>query len=196
MQLNIFYLLTLTLAYLSAATPAAETGAAAAVAAAGTGAQPPAPTSTSSSSSSDSDSDSSSAYQQCAKNILDACLSQMKPQMDKCSQNDWSCLCTQSKNMLTCYNDCPSDPNHTSADQQKMEYCNAAEANSLYSTSTRVSSSSSVQSTASATSSRTAAAAAASTSSSSGGVVAVGGLVSEVGMGMGMGLAGLVVALF
>ncbi|KAI2815914.1 hypothetical protein CBS63078_4527 [Aspergillus niger] len=100
MQLNIFYLLTLTLAYLSAATPAAETGAAAAVAAAGTGAQPPAPTSTGSSSS-DSDSDSSSAYQQCAKNILDACLSQMKPQMDKCSQNDWSCLCTQSKNMLT-----------------------------------------------------------------------------------------------
>ncbi|RDK48264.1 hypothetical protein M752DRAFT_272429 [Aspergillus phoenicis ATCC 13157] len=191
MQLNIFYLLTLTLAYLSAATPAAETGAAAA----GTGAQPPAPTSTGSSSS-DSDSDSSSAYQQCAKNILDACLSQMKPQMDKCSQNDWSCLCTQSKNMLTCYNDCPSDPNHTSADQQKMEYCNAAEANSLYSTSTRVSSSSSVRSTASATSSRTAVAAAASTSSSSGGVVAVGGLVSEVGMGMGLGLAGLVVALF
>ncbi|KAL7661248.1 hypothetical protein ACMYSQ_000670 [Aspergillus niger] len=70
MQLNIFYLLTLTLAYLSAATPAAETGAAAA----GTGAQPPAPTSTGSSSS-DSDSDSSSAYQQCAKKYAYAPLS-------------------------------------------------------------------------------------------------------------------------
>ncbi|RAK93675.1 hypothetical protein BO79DRAFT_250296 [Aspergillus costaricaensis CBS 115574] len=95
--MNLIYLLTLTLASLSAASPAAETGAAAA----GTdsGAQPPAPTSTGSSSSSDSD--SSSPYQQCAKNILDACLSQMKPQMDKCSDNDWSCLCTQSKNMLT-----------------------------------------------------------------------------------------------
>ncbi|RAH60859.1 hypothetical protein BO85DRAFT_506345 [Aspergillus piperis CBS 112811] len=137
LKLNLIYLLTLTLASLSAASPAAETGAAAAAAGTDSGAQPPAPTSTGSSSSDSS----SSPYQQCAKNILDACLSQMKPQMDKCSQNDWSCLCTQSKNMLTCYNDCPSDPNHTSADQQKMEYCNAAEANSLYSTSTRVTSS-------------------------------------------------------
>ncbi|PWY83267.1 hypothetical protein BO94DRAFT_547743 [Aspergillus sclerotioniger CBS 115572] len=112
-------LLTITLATVSIATPTAAAAAAADTA--------PAPTSTS---------DSSSPYVQCAKNILEACLAQMKPEMDNCSQNDWSCLCTQSKNMLTCYNDCPSDPNHVGADQQKMEYCNAAEANSLYSTTT------------------------------------------------------------
>ncbi|OJZ88006.1 hypothetical protein ASPFODRAFT_58881 [Aspergillus luchuensis CBS 106.47] len=188
LKLNLIYLLTLTLASLSAASPAAETGAAAAAAGTDSGAQPPAPTSTGSSS---SDSSSSSPYQQCAKNILDACLSQMKPQMDKCSQNDWSCLCTQSKNMLTCYNDCPSDPNHTSADQQKMEYCNAAEANSLYSTSTSVRSSKTVvSSTSSQTSSRTAVPA--STSSGAAGSVRVGEGVAGVGM---MGLAGLVVAL-
>lgn len=93
--------------------------------------------------------------------------------------------------MYRCYNDCPSDPNHTSADQQKMEYCNAAEANSLYSTSTSVRSSKTVvSSTSSQTSSRTAVAAA--TSSGAAGSVRVGEGVAGAGM---MGLAGLVVAL-
>ncbi|PYH92107.1 hypothetical protein BO71DRAFT_411247 [Aspergillus ellipticus CBS 707.79] len=75
-----------------------------------------------------------SAYNQCAKNILDACLNIINPQLKNCEANDWKCLCDQSTSVLTCYNDCPSDSRHSAAADQKLQYCNAAAAYSLYST--------------------------------------------------------------
>ncbi|RAL09341.1 GPI anchored serine-threonine rich protein [Aspergillus homomorphus CBS 101889] len=143
---------------------------------------------------------------QCAKSILDACLKQLQPQMSACAQNDWDCLCTQSQNVLTCYNVCPSDPGHYSVTQQQVSYCNAAQANSLlYSTSTKVTRTSSSSATAVATKTTdgmktTASATATGTAKeSSGAAVAVGvpGLVGglEVGvlgvMALGLGVWGL-----
>ena len=40
--------------------------------------------------------------------------------------DDWDCMCTQSNNVLTCYNNCPGDPNAFGAQQTKISYCNAA----------------------------------------------------------------------
>ncbi|RAL00300.1 GPI anchored serine-threonine rich protein [Aspergillus ibericus CBS 121593] len=177
--LHLLHLLfTLTLATVSIATPTA---------AAGAGAAASTPTSSS---------DSSSPYVQCAENILEACLNQMKPEMDNCNQNDWSCLCTQSKNILTCYNDCPSSPNHAGAVQQKIEYCNAAEANSLYSTTTSSMSVSSTSTAATETTSssevsRTAAASAVKSSGAAVAIVAGGG----GGDGRGVLLGGILGAL-
>ena len=48
--------------------------------------------------------------------------------LSACTANDWDCLCTQSTNVLTCYNNCPSDPNAFGAQQTQTSYCNAAKA--------------------------------------------------------------------
>jgi len=72
---------------------------------------------------------SSSSTSSCqAQNILDSCLQSEKPQLQACAANDWSCLCTQSTNVLTCYNDCPNDPGKVAAQQTMTSYCNAASA--------------------------------------------------------------------
>ncbi|BDD55087.1 hypothetical protein MPDQ_006850 [Monascus purpureus] len=63
-----------------------------------------------------------------AQNILDACLSSTQPQLQACAQNDWKCLCEQSTNVLTCYNNCPGDSGQFGAQQTKESYCNAANA--------------------------------------------------------------------
>ncbi|RAH44326.1 GPI anchored serine-threonine rich protein [Aspergillus brunneoviolaceus CBS 621.78] len=122
---------------------------------------------------------------QCAKSILDACLKQLQPQMDACAQNDWDCLCTQSQNVLTCYNDCPSDPGRYTVTQQQVPYCNAAQANSLlYSTSTRVTKTSSATKTSAptTTAAKTTAASATATALESSGAAAGAGL--ELGLGV------------
>lgn len=79
---------------------------------------------------------SSSTKQCAAQNIVDACLESMKPQLDACGLNDWKCLCEQSINVLTCYNNCPGHPDSFGAEQSKTSYCNAAQAYSPSSTST------------------------------------------------------------
>jgi len=72
---------------------------------------------------------SSSSTSTCqAEDILQACLKSTQPMLQGCSSNDWSCLCTQSINVLTCYNNCPNDPGAVGAGQTKQSYCNAASA--------------------------------------------------------------------
>ncbi|KAL1964282.1 hypothetical protein VTN77DRAFT_7102 [Rasamsonia byssochlamydoides] len=79
-------------------------------------------------------SSSSSSYSCAAQDILDACLSSTKPQLQNCPANDWKCLCEQSNNVLTCYNNCPGDPDRFGAEQTMTSYCNAAKAEAPSST--------------------------------------------------------------
>ncbi|KXT06923.1 hypothetical protein AC578_7156 [Pseudocercospora eumusae] len=60
--------------------------------------------------------------------IISACLGSTQPQLKACDSQDWDCLCTQSQNVLTCYNNCPGDPNKFGAEQTSVSYCNAAKA--------------------------------------------------------------------
>ncbi|OXV12103.1 hypothetical protein Egran_00134 [Elaphomyces granulatus] len=72
---------------------------------------------------------SSSSTSSCqAQPILDACLQRETPQFQACTANDWSCLCTQSTNVLTCYNNCPNDPGKAAAQSVVTANCNAASA--------------------------------------------------------------------
>ncbi|KAN0084663.1 hypothetical protein V8E54_001130 [Elaphomyces granulatus] len=72
---------------------------------------------------------SSSSTSSCqAQPILDACLQRLTPQLTACTANDWSCLCTQSTNVLTCYNNCPNDPGKAAAQSVVTANCNAASA--------------------------------------------------------------------
>ncbi|OJI97638.1 hypothetical protein ASPVEDRAFT_302118 [Aspergillus versicolor CBS 583.65] len=61
-----------------------------------------------------------------AQNILDACVESIQEQVDACGPNEWDCLCEQTNNMLTCYNNCPNDGSRTGIQQQRISYCNAA----------------------------------------------------------------------
>ncbi|OKL59258.1 hypothetical protein UA08_05509 [Talaromyces atroroseus] len=63
-----------------------------------------------------------------AQNILDACIQDTSPQLQACEANDWDCLCEQSNNVLTCYNNCPGDDGQFGAQQTMTSYCNAAKA--------------------------------------------------------------------
>ncbi|KAL1985091.1 hypothetical protein VTN96DRAFT_8220 [Rasamsonia emersonii] len=126
-----------------------------------------------------SSSSSSSSCQ--AQNILDACLASTTPQLKACAANDWNCLCEQSNNVLTCYNNCPNDPNRFGAEQSKTSYCNAAKANSPSSsassgssTPTPTSSSSNESSTASSTGKGESSSSPTSTSSSKSGSSSTG----------------------
>ncbi|EHY55492.1 hypothetical protein HRR83_008922 [Exophiala dermatitidis] len=57
---------------------------------------------------------------------LDACKSSIQGQINSCGQTDYSCLCTQYVNMLTCYANCPSDPSVGTVQQQRDQYCQDA----------------------------------------------------------------------
>lgn len=56
------------------------------------------------------------------------CLTTENNQLAACADQDWVCKCEQSKNVLTCYNNCPSDPRAFGAQQTSLSYCNAAAA--------------------------------------------------------------------
>ncbi|KAL3459893.1 hypothetical protein BJX64DRAFT_194056 [Aspergillus heterothallicus] len=71
-----------------------------------------------------------------AQNILDTCLTSIQAQVDNCGPNEWDCLCEQTNNLLTCYNNCPHDGGRNGVQQQKVSYCNAAEAAGLLSSTT------------------------------------------------------------
>ncbi|KAL4930098.1 GPI anchored serine-threonine rich protein [Aspergillus undulatus] len=132
-------------------------------------------------STSDSDSDCP------AQNILDACVDSISGQLDDCGANEWDCLCTQTENLLTCYNNCPNDPARYGINQQRTSYCNAADQLSTTTTSTSATTTSARTSTATETES--------ATSTSDGAAVSetaddrAGRL--EVGLGVGLGLAAM-----
>ncbi|KAL3489814.1 hypothetical protein BJX62DRAFT_150408 [Aspergillus germanicus] len=88
-----------------------------------------------------------------AQNILDTCLRSIQIQVDNCGPNEWDCLCEQTNNLLTCYNNCPNDGGRNGVQQQKVSYCNAAEAAGLLS-STTTSTSATTTSTATSTASQ------------------------------------------
>jgi len=60
--------------------------------------------------------------------IINNCLDTENAQLASCAANDWDCMCTQTTNVLTCYNNCPTDPNAYGVQQQQTSYCNAAKA--------------------------------------------------------------------
>ncbi|GFF39225.1 hypothetical protein IFM61606_08176 [Aspergillus udagawae] len=136
---------------------------------------------------------SSSSTKQCAaQNIVDACLASMKPQFDSCGPNDWKCLCDQSINVLTCYNNCPGHPDSFGAEQTKQSYCNAAGAYSTLSSSTATATTTTTSAT------KTTETAAATTTTSSGfspsaSKGAAAGLAVEGGSLLAAVFAGLVV---
>jgi len=118
---------------------------------------------------------SSSGSTKCqAQNILDACLTSTKAQLDACAGNDYGCLCDQYTNVLTCYNNCPNDPNKFGIQQEMTQNCNAKKA---YGTTSTV-----VSAKASKTSG--AASGASASASATGGAVASGfGSSSSTGTG-------------
>ncbi|OCL12386.1 hypothetical protein AOQ84DRAFT_156349 [Glonium stellatum] len=61
-----------------------------------------------------------------AQNIVDACVASIQPQISACSGTDWICLCQQYQNLLTCYNNCPNDPEKSTVQSQVTSYCTAA----------------------------------------------------------------------
>lgn len=42
--------------------------------------------------------------------IVDACLSSENAKLASCQGTDYECQCAQWQNIITCYNNCPSDP--------------------------------------------------------------------------------------
>lgn len=61
-----------------------------------------------------------------SSSILTACIGTIQGQVNACASTDYSCLCTQYINLLTCYNNCPADPGVSTVQQQREQYCNAA----------------------------------------------------------------------
>lgn len=63
-----------------------------------------------------------------AQQVLDACLGTEQALINSCQSNDYSCLCNNYGNLLTCYANCPNDPGVTSVQQFRTQYCSAASA--------------------------------------------------------------------
>ncbi|KAL4954788.1 hypothetical protein BDW69DRAFT_162439 [Aspergillus filifer] len=146
-------------------------------------------TSTSSASSSQTtdDSDRSCA----AQNILDACVNSIQAQVDNCGANEWDCLCEQTNNMLTCYNNCPGDPARNGVNQQRISYCNAADQLSSTSTSTTATFTRTSTTTASETETATSTSeGAAASETADDGVDSLRGNVVGAGVGLGVALLG------
>ncbi|KAM0689853.1 hypothetical protein Q7P36_010725 [Cladosporium allicinum] len=60
--------------------------------------------------------------------IITNCLASTGLRVESCASNDWDCLCANSQAVLTCYDNCPSDPRRPSEEQTNTSYCNAAKA--------------------------------------------------------------------
>ncbi|KAA8895479.1 hypothetical protein FN846DRAFT_911702 [Sphaerosporella brunnea] len=87
-----------------------------------------------------------------AQNIVDTCIASIKPRLDACKGNDWECYCTNSRDLATCYNNCPGI-DRSGVDNQVTSYCGA------YSAAVAASSATAKTPTASGTATSTAAAA-------------------------------------
>jgi len=60
--------------------------------------------------------------------IIQSCLGTTTPLVTACKANDWGCMCKAQQQVVTCYNNCPSDPDAFGAQQQLTSWCNAAKA--------------------------------------------------------------------
>ncbi|OJD21061.1 hypothetical protein ACJ73_07602 [Blastomyces percursus] len=58
--------------------------------------------------------------------MLRTCLKSTTIILQDCPAQDWDCLCTQYGNVLTCYNNCPTDPGRFAVESSKVANCNAA----------------------------------------------------------------------
>ncbi|KAL2832024.1 hypothetical protein BDW59DRAFT_139565 [Aspergillus cavernicola] len=130
-----------------------------------------------------------------AQNILDTCIRSIQAQVDACGPNEWGCLCEQTNNLLTCYNNCPEDTGRTGVEQQRVSYCNAAGLVSSSSTTSRTATSTNTStSTATSTSTSTDSEETGATTTSSGAASAETSDDAAVGsVRVDMGLLGLVV---
>lgn len=135
-----------------------------------------------------------------AQNILDACLKSTKITLNLCEQQDYSCLCTQWNNVLTCYNNCPADQGRYGVESSKQANCNAASLLSSASKTASITSSSTASSSSAPTTTTTGGASITSTASPSGSAkpnaaagmrgdgfvgVEVGGLMALLAIGLG-----------
>ena len=88
--------------------------------------------------------------------IITNCLASTGTRVSDCSDNDWKCLCDNQRAVLTCYDNCPSDPNRFGAEQTSVSWCNAAKAYSSSSSSSNATVSTTTSSGSSSTGSSTA----------------------------------------
>ncbi|KAK3394891.1 hypothetical protein B0H63DRAFT_61530 [Podospora didyma] len=58
--------------------------------------------------------------------IVDTCLLNEKAKFDACPGGDYDCQCAAYQNIVTCYNNCPNDPEKFSADGQRQIFCGYA----------------------------------------------------------------------
>lgn len=61
-----------------------------------------------------------------AQAILDKCLKDLGNIVADCGATNYKCLCDGHKNMLTCYNNCPNDPQKDIEQSQVTAWCVAA----------------------------------------------------------------------
>jgi len=58
--------------------------------------------------------------------IVETCLNSEKAKLASCKAEDWNCKCAAWEAILTCYNNCPNDPNlHVDAGQKEI-FCGYA----------------------------------------------------------------------
>ncbi|KAK2760858.1 hypothetical protein FQN54_002098 [Arachnomyces sp. PD_36] len=62
----------------------------------------------------------------CPAHVLDTCLKTTEPAVKKCPPNDYECLCTKNKAVLTCYDNCPDHEGRFGAQSTVTANCNAA----------------------------------------------------------------------
>ncbi|KAJ5893869.1 hypothetical protein N7495_005560 [Penicillium taxi] len=63
-----------------------------------------------------------------AQKVLDQCLQTEKFALENCASSDWDCLCTQSTNVVGCYNNCPDDQDRIGAQTIRQQNCANAKA--------------------------------------------------------------------
>ncbi|KAL4809719.1 hypothetical protein BDV18DRAFT_157467 [Aspergillus unguis] len=124
-----------------------------------------------------------------AQNILDTCVDTYRPRLDACGANEWSCLCDETENLLTCYNNCPGDGARNGIEQQRTSYCNTAKQLSSTTTTTTTSTSTTSTSTSTSTSDSSQTASATGAAASDTAEDGAGRVEMGLGLGMGMGLA-------
>jgi hypothetical protein len=112
--------------------------------------------------------------------VLDACIATEQAQINGCSPSDYSCLCQQYGNLLTCYNNCPNDPGLFGVQQEKTQQCEAAQA---YGTTTLMVAKSTSSGNSVASSTAVESSAASGFASGSGGSTATGAAASSTSSG-------------
>jgi len=125
-----------------------------------------------------------------AQNILDTCIKTYQPRLDKCTGNNWECYCQESRNILTCYNNCP-DTDASGPKNQAESYCNAWSASLPSSTSGAVAPSGSAVATGTSLSGAAGSSTAGSSASAS---AAADNAADAVVVAKGMGVAAGLVA--